>query len=190
MALLGHSFGGFIALEYATKHSERLSHLLLLDTSPGDFQPTPDELAERPDPSTVAPEAIAATERLFSTVPSSDADFAEAMPGLARAYVHSVEPSVLAQWFADTIFDAQAMIRGFEAFAGWTVADTLDRITCSTLVVCGRYDLQTTPECAKRLSTAIRDAELVWLENSGHFPWIEEPGEFFSSVKDWLDRHP
>jgi pimeloyl-ACP methyl ester carboxylesterase len=111
------------------------------------------------------------------------------MPGLARAYVHHTDPKVLSSLFSETIFDANAMIQGFQAFAGWSVADKLDRITCPTLVEFGRYDLQTTPECAKRLSTAIPDAELVWLENSGHFPWVEEPDFFFRAVRDWLARH-
>jgi pimeloyl-ACP methyl ester carboxylesterase len=34
VAVLGYSFGGFIALEYALRYPERLSHLILLDTAP------------------------------------------------------------------------------------------------------------------------------------------------------------
>lgn len=189
IALLGHSFGGFIALEHATTFPESLSHLILLDTSPGKFEPTPEELAERPDPSTVSPEAREAAQKLFSVPPASD----EASGGLtldhARAYLHKQGPAVLFSAFSDVIFDLSTMILGFMSFAGWSVADKLDRITCPTLVVCGRYDLQTTPECSKRLSTAIPDAELLWLENSGHFPWVEEPDTFFAAVEEWLSRH-
>jgi proline iminopeptidase len=188
IAMLGHSFGGFVALEYATSYPDRLSHLLLIDTSPGDFEPTPDELAERPDPSTVSPEAVEATHRLFSTMPSSNEELAQRLPGLARAYVHRTDPKELSSVLANTILDANTMMRGFQAFAGWSVVDKLDLVTCPTLVLFGRYDLQTTPECAKRLSTAIPHAELVWFENSGHFPWLEEPDAFFGAVKDWLAR--
>ena len=35
VAVLGYSFGGFIALEYALRYPERLSHLILGGTSPG-----------------------------------------------------------------------------------------------------------------------------------------------------------
>jgi proline iminopeptidase len=31
-AVLGHSFGGQVALEYALRYPDRLSHLVLLDT--------------------------------------------------------------------------------------------------------------------------------------------------------------
>ena len=34
VCVLGHSFGGFVALEYALRYPERISHLILLDTAP------------------------------------------------------------------------------------------------------------------------------------------------------------
>lgn len=34
MAVIGHSYGGFIALEFALRYPQRLSHLILLDTAP------------------------------------------------------------------------------------------------------------------------------------------------------------
>ncbi len=189
IALLGHSFGGFIALEYATTYPESLTHLMLFDTSPGRFEPTPEELAERPDPSTVSQEAVEAAQKLFSSPPSPDEATGGLSLGHARAYVHKTDPAVLVSDFSEVIRDMSTAILGFMALSGWSVVDKLDRIACPTLVTCGRYDLQTTPECAKRLSTAIPDAELVWLEDSAHFPWVEEPEVFFAAVEEWLTRH-
>jgi len=34
MAVLGHSWGGLLALEYALRHPDRVSHLILLNTAP------------------------------------------------------------------------------------------------------------------------------------------------------------
>ncbi len=34
VAVMGHSYGGFVALEYALRYPRRLSHLILLDTAP------------------------------------------------------------------------------------------------------------------------------------------------------------
>src|SRR5262249_10557683 len=37
IALLGTSYGGFIAQEYALRYPDRLNHLILVDTAPSDY---------------------------------------------------------------------------------------------------------------------------------------------------------
>jgi proline iminopeptidase len=195
IALLGHSYGGFVALEYATTYPDRVSHLVLEDTSPGAFEPTDAELAERADPSWVTPEVQAAFEAFGSTTASghvpTDDRFREMLPTLAPMYLYKSDPSTLAGLLADAIIDAQVALHSMTvALPGWSVADKLDRITARTLVLCGRYDLLTTPECAKRLSTAVPGAELVWFESSGHFPSVEEPEAFEAAVRSFFARNP
>ena len=49
-AVLGHSFGGNVALEYALRYPDNLSHLILLDTGGDSWwaqQNAPDLLARR-----------------------------------------------------------------------------------------------------------------------------------------------
>ena len=186
VGIVGHSFGGFVALEFATTFPDRVSHLLLLDTSPGAFEPTPEELAERGDRSWITPEV---EDALRSPMPRSDEEFASLLPALVPAYVRTVDPSVLLTEMQRALLKVDAMRAGFQTLAGWSVVDKLGTITAPTLVVCGRHDLQTTPECAKRLSTAIPNAELAWFENSGHFPWVEEPQAFEARLRDFLVDH-
>ena len=38
MAVLGHSWGGLMAMEYASRHPERLTHLILMNTAPGSYE--------------------------------------------------------------------------------------------------------------------------------------------------------
>jgi proline iminopeptidase len=52
-----------------------------------------------------------------------------------------------------------------------------------TLVVVGR-DVICPPSQAKRLRDGIPDSELVVFEQSGHFPWLEEPEAFFGAVRE------
>ena len=35
VAVLGHSWGGVLAMEYAIRHPERVTHLILMNTAPG-----------------------------------------------------------------------------------------------------------------------------------------------------------
>lgn len=188
IAVLGHSYGGFVALEYATRFPERVTHLIALSTSPGVFSPTQDELAERADPSWITSEVEEALSS-FGGPPSKTPEELEARLHLrARAWLYDTPPAVLLEALAETKFEPKVAARGNEALEGWTVAGELASITCPTFVGCGRYDLFTTPECSKRLANAIPGAELVWFERSGHFPWIEEPDAFFEAVRGWLGK--
>lgn len=190
VAVLGHSYGGFVALEYATRYPDRLSHLFALDTSPGAFEPTDDELAMRPEPSSIGSNAARAKEHWtgVSTATTVD-DFTARITDLAPAYVRTAPPEQLARVLLSGVVTPRAMVRGLEVLQGWSVADRLDRIGCPTFVACGRYDLFTTPECSARIASRVPGAELVWFEDGGHFPWIDEPESFFAAVKAWLARH-
>jgi proline iminopeptidase len=195
IGVLGHSYGGFVALEYATTYPDRVSHLVCEDTSPGAFEPTEAELAERADPSWITPEIQAGFEYFGSLMASgetpTDDGFRDNLPKVAPVYLHRADPSALAPKLAGMIVNAEVAMHSMRvALPGWSVADKLDRITAPTLVLCGRYDLMTTPECAKRLSTGIPGAELVWFENSGHFPAIEEPDAFVSALRGFFARTP
>ena len=53
-AVLGHSFGGQVALEYALRYPDSLSHLVLLDTG-GDSRWSQEHAAERPRPARLQP---------------------------------------------------------------------------------------------------------------------------------------
>ena len=193
IGLLGHSYGGFVALEYATTYPEHVSHLVCEDTSPGVFEPTEEELAERADPSWITPE-IEAGFALFGSMASGGITsdrFSDVLPTIAPVYLYKSDPGVLASMLGGGIVNAEVALHSMTvALPGWSVADKLDRITAPALVLCGRYDLMTTPECAKRLSTGIPGAELVWFENSGHFPAVEEPDAFDSALRSFFARTP
>jgi proline iminopeptidase len=195
IGVAGHSYGGFVALEYATTYPDHVSHLICEDTSPGVFEPTEAELAERADPSWITPEIQAGFEYFGSLMASgetpTDEEFLTNLPTIAPVYLYRSDPGVLAAKLGGMIVNAEVSMHSMRvALPGWTVADKLDRITAPTLVLCGRYDLMTTPECAKRLSTGIPGAELVWFESSGHFPSIEEPDAFISALRDFFARNP
>ena len=193
IGLLGHSYGGFVALEYATTFPDHVSHLVCEDTSPGVFEPTDDELAERADPSWITPE-VEAGFALFGSMTSDGIDddgFRDALPQIAPVYLYRTDPSALTELLGGGIVNAEVALHSMTvALPGWSVADKLGHITAPTLVLCGRYDLMTTPECAKRLSTAIPGADLVWFEHSGHFPSVEEPEAFESALRAFFTRTP
>jgi proline iminopeptidase len=189
IGVLGHSYGGFVALEYATRFPERVSHLVAVDTSPGAFEPTAEELAERADPSWITPEIEKAMSLFAAGMPATRDEFEAVLEDFVPIYLKKLAPRDLADLLAAGTIDPAMAAHSMQVLQGWSVNDKLGQITAPTLVVCGRYDLLTTPECSKRLSKSIPDAELVFLETSGHFPWLEEPDTFFAALESWLLRH-
>ena len=165
VAVVGSSFGGWLAAELAVAHPERISKLVLsaaaglrVDGSPMTdlFLKNPAQLAEYlfADPKKVA-EAAAA------------------------------EPSPELQ---------QELYRGRVTLAhlGWNpllcnpaLRRRLYRITCPTLVLWGAQDRLIPPAHGEVYASEIAGARLVKLEGCAHAIQLERPGEFAAEVANF-----
>jgi len=67
----------------------------------------------------------------------------------------------------------------------WDFRDRVRNVHAPTLVVHGRADL-VLPNAARQWGTLIEDARVLWLDDVGHFPWLEDPETFFASVDAFL----
>jgi proline iminopeptidase len=75
-----------------------------------------------------------------------------------------------------------------QMLANYNMISHLHNIHCPTLVLVGRYDFICPPSQAQLMHTHIPHSRLVVFEQSGHFPWIEEPALFIQTVKEWLEQ--
>lgn len=182
-AVLGHSFGGWVAQELALRHPERVTALILAATTPGQLgagesadhdqgPPPPDELA-----------------RLMERRPATDTELVELYRELAPCYFAGGDPSVVVAALSPELVSADAMARVFDALSRWSSVDRLGAVSCPTLVLAGRHDLFCSPQQLTRIARRIPGADLVVFEHSGHFMWLEEPDRFFALVGDWLAGH-
>ena len=69
--------------------------------------------------------------------------------------------------------------------AGWDVTPRLAGIRVPTLVLCGRYD-EATPHQAEVIASGILGAELTVFEESAHMTLIEEPERYVDVVRRFL----
>jgi proline iminopeptidase len=187
-AVLGHSFGGMVALEYALRYPQSLSHLLLLDTC-GDTwwtrQNAPEILAKRG----FRPGTVETARRFYAGQIEPD-DYLLSMLRLARAFYYRLSPLVLARDMAvglrmksrpdAFIFAARHLLKG------WTVMDRLGEIQVPTLVLAGRDDFQFPPEHQAELAAGIPNARLEIIERAGHNAPTERPAEVIQAVRDFL----
>ncbi|MEP5728924.1 MAG: alpha/beta fold hydrolase [Sulfitobacter sp.] len=178
--LIGHSYGGFIAQEFAATHADHLDGLVLVDTVPVfDYQPTVSGSDEQ----------MAAFGKLFTQPMVDDADWQAAWKPVVQMYFHQWDAKTGADLDARTVYDHQAWNASGALLGTFNTLDKLPGITAPTLVVAGRHDPITPPgPGAERIAAAIPGAELAIFEDSGHYPFIEEQDAFFSTLTKWLGR--
>ena len=183
VAVLGHSVGGCLALEYALRYPERVSHLLLVGTTAAwDYlQELAAELGRR-DP---GPEVIDA----FFAEPATDAELAAQQLRLAPLGFHRHPTELAARLFRRTRWSVAGWARGRETLFSFDRVSSLGDVSVPTLILTGRHDFFCPPAQAERLHRGIRGSELVIFAESGHYPFAEEPVAFRRAVRRWL-AHP
>ena len=191
ISLLGHSYGGFLAQEYAARYPERLEALILLCTAPAwDYG---DIIQANARARAKTPEAIAAVDEALSDEPvARDADFERILKALAPLYFHRPEefPEYVESFLADTVFSAAAWNHcSHVCLPEFNVMDELPKIQVPTLILSGADDWITPAEQGKRIHEAMPNSELVIFEKSGHVPNIEEEELCFKTLREWLARH-
>jgi pimeloyl-ACP methyl ester carboxylesterase len=62
----------------------------------------------------------------------------------------------------------------------------LPRITCPTIVVCGRDDAATPLFMSEEIAAAVRGSELLVIEQCGHLITMEKPDETNAILRRWL----
>jgi proline iminopeptidase len=187
-AVLGHSFGGMVALEYALRYPGSLSHLVLLDTGADIIwaqQNAPALLAKRG----YRPGTVRLARRFFNGQIAPR----EMLPALMRfrsAYYHRMSlPRLTLELFRErhTKMRPEAQIFGFgRLLQGWTLMDRLGEITTPTLVLAGRDDFQFPPEHQVQLAAGIPGARLEIIERAGHNAHSERPAEVCEALVDFL----
>jgi len=188
-AVLGHSFGGHVALEYALRSPHSLSHLVLLDTGGAGwwslenaskvlatrgFSPRIVKLARRWLNGQVEPKKAFRTLMRLSRA----YDPYITLPQLARGLIEGQWRSKLRP--EALIFAAQHLLKG------WTVMDRLAEIRVPTLVMAGRDDFIFPPEHQVELAAGIPNSRLQIIERAGHNPHDEQPDEVFAAIRGFL----
>jgi len=187
-AVLGHSFGGYVALEYGLRYPDRVSALVLVDTG-GDSrwaqENAPEVLAKRGYSS----ETVNLARRFLNGQIEPDEMFSDLMK-LGKAYTYHMSlgqmPHMLMTGL-QTKLRPEALIYGAAHFLkGWSVMNRLNQIKVPTLVMAGREDFQFPPEHQQELAAGIPNSRLVIIDRAGHNVQDEQPSEVQRVIRDFL----
>ena len=187
-AVLGQSFGGNVALEYALRYPQSLSHLVLINTGGDQWwvnRNAPEILAKRG----YSASAVAAARRFYNGQLDPDEVFPTVQKFL-KAYNYKNNLSRVAK---DIVLGhmpkmrPEALIFGYsQLLNGWSVMDRLGEIQVPTLVMAGRHDFLFPPEHQAILTDRLPNARLEMIECAGHNPQSERPDEVIELIKHFM----
>lgn len=173
--LLGHSMGGYVGLEFLHNHSDMLDGLILLHAT------------ANPD----TEEKIKNRERQISIVEKGKKEslrelianrFADVNQSLFEERIEELKELV-------TITDEKGVIAILKGMnAKHDLNSILRSSTIPQLLILGRHDNYIDSNAANTMMTAQPQAKVVWLENSGHMGFIEEPEATANAIKDFMNH--
>jgi proline iminopeptidase len=186
VAVLGHSWGGVLALEYATRRPDRLTHLILLNTAPASYR---DRQLFRQHLGRVRPAGDAEAMRSLAATAAFRAGDIEVETAYYRIHyrpaVRSPElldrllPRLRANYTPERVLAARVIEdRLYEqtwSSPGYDLLPGLRRLAKPTLVLHGADDFVPV-EVAARVAAAIPTARLAVVPGCGHFAYLEAPG--------------
>lgn len=179
-AVLGHSMGGVVAQHLAMAAPARLSHLVLMDTSP-DRVGVAAELVELACGIVEQDGLVALLEAQRALGNPLDTEIARRVRERRPDWQALSDAKFLRCSPAMYVTMARALSTAPDR------SDCLARLAVPTLVLVGEHDeLLQTPSV--RLASAIPGAELVVVPDAGHNPQIENPPVFFDVVTTFLRR--
>jgi L-proline amide hydrolase len=190
-AVVGQSWGGMLAMEYALDHPAGLAGMVVAD-SPASMTLWVSEANRlRED---LPPDVQAALKEHEEAGTTDDPAYETAVRAFYDRHLCRVPwPDCLQRSFEQIAADPTVYhtMNGPSEFhvvgslTGWDITDRLHEITTPTLLVSGRHD-EATPLIVGQIHERIPGAEWTVFEESSHLPHIEEPEAFLDRVDRFL----
>lgn len=174
--VVGHSMGGYVALALCERHPELLDGVVLLSSTPNADTEEKAENRRRE----IALIAAGKKDTLARMAPA--AGFAEQN----RARMKDAIEDLAEQVFVTEDEGIAALLRGMIARRDRN--EMLRQTKVPVLFILGRLDPYIPAEAAEKMVAEHPEAQVVWLENSGHMGFLEEPEATARAILGFVEQ--
>jgi len=191
--LLGHSWGGWLGIEYALTYPEALKSLTLSNTC-GDMPHLIGELNRLR--ASLGAETVAMMQRHEADGTLDHPEYQAAITILNYRHVLRMDrwPASVKASLDDWNMGPYGTMQGPNEFLyvgnlkDWVRIPDMHRIAVPSLVLVGLHD-ELPPSCAMRMHDALPDSEITVFRNSSHMPMYEEPEAYIARLGQFLGKH-
>ena len=194
--LLGQSWGGILAMEYALKYQEHLKGLIISNmvASIPEYQKYSDEVLAPQLPPEILEEIMVyennedyGNERYLNLVMEHYYTAhilrkpLDQWPNSINRAIHHVNPNVYVTMQGPSEFG----IKGDATLKDWDIKDQLHKITVPTLSIGAKYDTMD-PEHMKWISTEVKNGRYLFCANGSHLSQYDDQKTYFEGVIKFL----
>ncbi|HYH88587.1 MAG TPA: alpha/beta hydrolase [Solirubrobacteraceae bacterium] len=182
--LLGHSFGGYVAMQHLVDFPGSAARLIASCTD-ADEEPAPGAGDPEEAYKNLPPEVEAAFERENSV--TSDEEARQVWLDQVPFFAPTPEgQEAVRAAFADVVFRHQGL-RDHD----WGDLHALTALATSeipVLAVAAEHDRSTPVAAARRIAATAPRGELLVIAGAGHFPFAEAPEAYWGGIGAWFER--
>ncbi|QLP49014.1 proline iminopeptidase-family hydrolase [Klebsiella michiganensis] len=190
--LLGHSWGGWLAIEVALHHPGAIRSLILENTV-ADMPHLVQELNRLRG--ALGPETVAMMQRYEALGWLDHPAYQAAITLLNYRHVCRLDvwPEPVTRSLGDWNMGPYITMQGPNEFLytgnlkNWNRSAELASIRVPCLITSGQHD-ELTPACALKMKQGLANAEIAIFANSSHMPFYEEPQAYYPVLLDFLAR--
>ena len=176
--VVGHSMGGYVALALAERHASRLEGVVLLSSTPN-----PDTEEKRENRRREISLVKSGKKDMLARVAPA-AGFAESNRKRLKDYIDDLTEQVHVTEDEGIVTLLNGMIERKEQ------NQMLQTSAIRQLFILGRKDGYIVPEVAEQMVANHPQAEVVWLDESGHMGFIEEPERTAEALLNFIGIAP
>lgn len=160
VVIVGHSFGGRIAIKLAAKHQGFLQGIILVDSAG------------------FVNDALPTRLKKFLAKPLR--------PIFKLKFLNSSKNSIYRLIGSEDYVATPQLKETYLKIIGEDLSENMKRIDVPTMLIWGNNDKDTPIEWARRMKNLISDSRLVVLKGAGHFSFLDKKEGFLEALKSFI----